>query len=259
MTRYIACIHLHNGQVDDIKDGNSMNNEKLITNINSAIYYVKLFAKYNCIGSHIIKLGDNNDALAQLVLKTVPNFFQIGGDINEFNCEYWLKWANKIIINTWLFNDDDEFSFKRLEKISNLVGRDKIVVDLSCRKIADGSWIVTKDKWQTLTDIELSEEFFNEISIYANEFLIHAADIEGMCKGIDENLVYHLYKWTRNLPMNQFKIVYGGGAHDITDLALVERLSQGRIDLSIGNSLDIFGGNLIILKNVANGIKIMKR
>ena len=35
---------------------------------------------------------------------------------------------------------------------------------------------------------------------------------------------------------------YAGGARDISDLELVDKLSSGKVDLTFGSSLDIFGG-----------------
>lgn len=74
---------------------------------------------------------------------------------------------------------------------------------------------------------------------YCSEFLIHAADVEGLCQGIDEDLVKVLGEWT-TIPTT-----YAGGGKHIDDLALVSKLSFGRIDLTYGSALDIFGGDKV--------------
>ena len=41
-------------------------------------------------------------------------------------------------------------------------------------------------------------------------------------------------------------MTYAGGARDLDDLARVRELGKGRVDLTIGSALDIFGGNLAL-------------
>lgn len=250
MTRFIGCIDLHNGEVKQIvgatlSDNN--NDPNLKTNFVSSkpsSYYAKLYKKYNVTGAHVIKLGPNNDEAAKEALLAAPNFLQIGGGINDTNCLHWLEMASKVIVTSWLFNKEGDFLLDRLVKISQLCGKDRLVVDLSCRKTSDERWIVAMNKWQTLTTLELNQDTFTKLSKYTNEFLIHAADVEGLCNGIDEQLVSKLNEWTEELG-DEVKIVYAGGAKSIDDLALVDRLSQGRVDLTYGSSLDIFGGKLV--------------
>jgi phosphoribosylformimino-5-aminoimidazole carboxamide ribotide isomerase len=78
---------------------------------------------------------------------------------------------------------------------------------------------------------------------YCSEFLIHAADNEGLQRGIDLELVSQLAKWC-SIP-----VTYAGGASNISDLELVRRLSQGKVDLTIGSALDIFGGTAVRLED----------
>jgi phosphoribosylformimino-5-aminoimidazole carboxamide ribotide isomerase len=73
---------------------------------------------------------------------------------------------------------------------------------------------------------------------HCSEFLIHAADNEGLQRGIDEDLVTKLAEWC-TIPAT-----YAGGAKCLEDLDLVRRLSNGRIDLTIGSALDVFGGRV---------------
>ena len=93
------------------------------------------------------------------------------------------------------------------------------------------------NKWQTLTDMVVEADSIRLLEPYCSEFLIHAADNEGLQGGIDEELVQRLSKWC-SIP-----VTYAGGARSLEDLELVRRLSDGRVDLTIGSALDIFGGD----------------
>ena len=67
--------------------------------------------------------------------------------------------------------------------------------------------------------------------------MIHAADVEGLCRGIDEELVQRLGEWV-TIPTT-----YAGGGKSLDDLARVDSLSKGKVDLTIGSALDLFGGS----------------
>ena len=77
----------------------------------------------------------------------------------------------------------------------------------------------------------------NRLAGYCAEFLIHAADVEGLCGGIDLELVEKLARWS------PIPTTYAGGARSLADLEEVTRIGQGRIDLTIGSALDLFGGS----------------
>lgn len=145
----------------------------------------------------------------------------------------------------------------RLEAVLQALDNDKtkLVIDLSCRK--QGSrWTVAMNKWQTMTDMDLNESWshfylakhsgmlmvatdsIKSLEPFCSEFLIHAADNEGLSGGIDEELVRNLGVWC-TLP-----VTYAGGGKSVDDLETVKRLSQGRVDLTIGSALDIFGGGV---------------
>ncbi|AJR37124.1 Enzyme that catalyzes the fourth step in the histidine pathway [Saccharomyces cerevisiae] len=248
MTKFIGCIDLHNGEVKQIVGGTLTSKEEDVPKTNfvsqhPSSYYAKLYKDRDVQGCHVIKLGPNNDDAAREALQESPQFLQVGGGINDTNCLEWLKWASKVIVTSWLFTKEGHFQLKRLERLTELCGKDRIVVDLSCRKTQDGRWIVAMNKWQTLTDLELNADTFRELRKYTNEFLIHAADVEGLCGGIDELLVSKLFEWTKDY--DDLKIVYAGGAKSVDDLKLVDELSHGKVDLTFGSSLDIFGGNLV--------------
>lgn len=260
MTKFRGCIDIHSGQVKQIVGGtlqrdDTSEDQNLSTNFISthpSSYYASLYRENQIIGTHIIKLGSNkaNDDAALEALKTWKNSLQIGGGINYENAKFWIEnGASHVIITSWLF-PDGIFAKERLIKLSELIGKDKIVIDLSCRKkLISGNnnnnnddeikWVVAINKWQTLTNFELNRENFQELSEYCDEFLVHAADVEGLCKGIDEELVSKLSEWC-DIP-----ITYAGGAKNINDLKTVEKLSKGKVDLTFGSALDIFGGDLV--------------
>lgn len=200
MTRFVGCIDLHDGQVKQIVGGTLKDDQKDLPTTNfisqhSSSYYAKLYKDNEVSGCHVIKLGPNNDEAARAALQAAPGFLQVGGGINYDNCLEWLEYASKVIVTSWLFDSQGIFQLQNLQKISKRCGKDRIVVDLSCRKVEDASshkWVVAMNKWQKLTTLELNQQTFTELSEYADEFLIHAADVEGLCRGIDETLVAKL-------------------------------------------------------------------
>jgi phosphoribosylformimino-5-aminoimidazole carboxamide ribotide isomerase len=272
MTRFRGCIDIHSGSVKQIvggtlsQDDNNTNNNNTIqtdddaanaappnslaTNFVSnkpASYYAALYRDNSVHGTHVIKLGSNpaNDKVASLALETWPHGLQIGGGITLENAQYWLDaGASHVIVTSWLF-PGAQFSIERLRELSSAIGRERIVVDLSCRRREDQEggvtkWFVATDKWRTMTDFELCSEAFATLGEYCAEFLVHAADVEGLCQGIDEDLVVKLGEWCNGLP-----VTYAGGAKSVDDLRRVQELSQGKVDLTYGSALDIFGGELV--------------
>ncbi|KAJ3119677.1 Enzyme that catalyzes the fourth step in the histidine pathway [Nowakowskiella sp. JEL0407] len=242
-TKFRPCIDLHNGQVKQIIGGtlSDASPDAVVTNFVSLLppsHYAQLYKKHNLLGAHVIKLGPNNDEAAKEALAAWPNHLQVGGGITIENAQQWLDYgASKVIVTSWLF-PDAKFSEGRLRQLSELIGKDRLVVDISCRR-QDNAWIVAMNKWQTFTDTVVNAETITLMSQYCSEFLVHAADVEGLCQGIDEDLVKALGEWC-NIPC-----VYAGGAKDVSDLETVQRLSGGKVDLTYGSALDIFGGTLV--------------
>lgn len=182
-------------------------------------------------------LGPGNETAAQEALSAWPGALQLGGGINETNAKRWIeKGAEKVIVTSYLF-PNAKFSMAHLEAVLHVLNQDrsKLVIDLSCRR-QGAKWFVAMNKWQTLTDMELDEKSIKLLEPYCSEFLIHAADNEGLQRGIDEELVEKLGRWC-TLP-----VTYAGGGKTIDDLEKVKQLSSGRVDLTIGSALDIFGG-----------------
>ncbi|MEC8219542.1 MAG: phosphoribosylformimino-5-aminoimidazole carboxamide ribotide isomerase [Verrucomicrobiota bacterium] len=240
MTKFRPCIDLHNGCVKQIVGGSlSKDGVGLKTNFESdlpASYYAEIYQKDNLQGGHLIKLGAGNDAAARQALAAYPNGLQVGGGINLENAAEWLQaGASHIIVTSYLFDLNGAFLPERLDQLIAEVGRERLVIDLSCRAKADG-WVVAMNRWQNQTDLLVDAATIVELSDYCSEFLVHAADVEGKCEGIDERLVEFLGS---HCPI---PVTYAGGARSFEDLATVDRLSEGKVDLTVGSALDLFGG-----------------
>ena len=243
MTKFRPCIDLHNGQVKQLVGSSlSGNDNDLKTNFvstNSAGYYADIYRKDGLSGGHVIKLGPGNDVAARAALSAFPSGLQIGGGINLSNAAEWLQWgASHIIVTSWLFNAQGNFLSERLGQLVGEIGKERVVLDLSCRA-QEGRWIVTMNRWQSATDLEIDASTLRELSESCDEFLIHAADMEGKCEGIDTDLVELLGS---NCPI---PVTYAGGANALEDLGRVEKLSGGKVDLTIGSALDLFGGKTV--------------
>jgi phosphoribosylformimino-5-aminoimidazole carboxamide ribotide isomerase len=187
-------------------------------------------------GGHVIMLGPGNEQAAREAFLAFPGGLQAGGGITPRNARYWLdQGAAAVIVTSYVFRDGRVLA-ERLQEMMELVGRDRLVVDLSCRKRGDSYYVVT-DRWQKFTDTKITPETLNYFSRFCFEFLVHAADVEGRCQGIAEDLVAGLGKWTP-LPTT-----YAGGVRDMDDLRRIEELGGNRLDVTVGSSLDIFGGS----------------
>jgi phosphoribosylformimino-5-aminoimidazole carboxamide ribotide isomerase len=210
-----------------------------------AAWYADLYRKDGLTGAHVIQLGPGNQQAAVSALKAWPDGLQLGGGIHAGNAREWLEaGASKVIVTSALFDEQGMFQQSRLEEICAVTGSDRLVIDLSCRG-SSGSWQVAIHRWQTLTDLRLSGELFEQLAPFCSEFLIHAADVEGLRAGMDEDLI-RLLGTECPLP-----VTYAGGARSIDDLSLTQDLSQGRVDLTIGSALDIFGGEVCYADCVA--------
>jgi phosphoribosylformimino-5-aminoimidazole carboxamide ribotide isomerase len=243
LTKFRPCIDLHEGKVKQIVGG-SLNDQGADTNFISdygSDHYAKLYKDHNLTGGHVIALGPNNRQAVLNALGQWPNGLQFGGGVNQDNAADFLNaGASHVIVTSALF-ENNEFSFAKLEALKKEVGKDRLVLDLSCRKTPTG-WNIATNRWQTVTKTQITADTLNELSEHCAEFLIHAADVEGLQAGIDKELVSLLGQHA-SIPMT-----YAGGARSITDLEEVSALSNGKVDLTIGSALDIFGGTGITLK-----------
>lgn len=242
MTRFRPCIDLHLGKVKQIVGGTlTANQEKLQTNFvseHSANHYAGLYRRDGLPGGHLIQLGPGNREAALGALEAYPGGLQLGGGVRLENAVEWLeRGASHVIVTSYLFDAEGFFQWESLEALSREVGRDRLVVDLSCRAEKEGGWRVAMNRWQSPTDLTLEKESLQAIAAWCSEFLVHAADVEGKCEGIDSELVVFLGA------ESPLPVTYAGGAMSTADLATVNRLSGGRVDLTIGSALDIFGGS----------------
>ncbi len=240
MTRFRPCIDLHEGKVKQIVGGTLRDDQSgLQTNFESdqsAGYFAELYRKDALVGGHVIKLGPNNDEAAREALAAYPGGLHLGGGINLVNAPQWLEaGASHVIVTSWLFDSDGHLLPERLDALVAEVGRERLVLDLSCRA-KGGGWVVAMNRWQTLTDLPITAKTLEALAGSCAEFLIHAADVEGKCEGIDEKLVSFIGEHS------PIPATYAGGVSRFEDLAKVDTLSGGKVDLTIGSALDIFGG-----------------
>jgi phosphoribosylformimino-5-aminoimidazole carboxamide ribotide isomerase len=233
------CIDLHNSRVKQIvgatltADGAGMR-----TNFEapqSAGWFADRFRRDGLSGGHVIMLGPGNEDAAAEALTAFPGGLQVGGGITADNAAEWLDaGASHVIVTSWLFVEG-RFDEDRLGAMIAAVGRDRLVLDLSCRR-RDRDYVVVTDRWRRFTDLTLSSAVFERLGAECAEFLVHAVDVEGLSQGVDSALVERLSTWT-SVPTT-----YAGGVQSLDDLADIDRISHGRLDVTIGSALDLFGG-----------------
>ncbi|KAF0189134.1 MAG: 1-(5-phosphoribosyl)-5-((5-phosphoribosylamino)methylideneamino) imidazole-4-carboxamide [Desulfobulbaceae bacterium] len=239
--KFRPCIDLHDGKVKQIV-GSTLNDaqpEQLKTNftaIHPASWYAELYRRDDLTGGHIIKLGPGNDDAALAALSAWPGGMQIGGGISADNGAWWLdRGASHVIVTSAVFRNGmiDE---ARLRELVQAVGPDRLVLDLSCRRRGNDYYIVT-DRWQRFTQVVISEQVLAHLAKDCAEFLVHAADVEGQCQGIESGVIEKLAAWS------PIPVTYAGGVRNLADLELIRSLGKGRVDATVGSALDIFGGS----------------
>lgn len=234
------CIDLHEGRVKQIV-GSSLTDDPraLRTNFVSerpSSWFAEMFKRDGLRGGHIIMLGPGNETAAREALAAFPGGMQIGGGINLSNAsDYLATGASHVIVTSWIFRDG-RLDRERLRELVLAIGRERLVLDLSCRK-RDGKYFVVMDRWQRFTDLEVNAASLGELSQSCAEFLIHAVAVEGLRLGMDMELIDKLAQWS------PVPATYAGGANSLQDLEEVGRLGRGQIHLTIGSALDIFGGH----------------
>lgn len=240
MTKFRPCIDLHQGVVKQIVGGSLRDEgagptENFVSD-RPAGWFAGKFRDDALRGGHVIKLGPGNDEAAREALAAYPGGLQIGGGIHAGNAVDWLDaGASHVIVTSALFDVDGKFLEETLRDLVGKIGREKLVIDLSCRRVGDG-WTVAMNRWQTLTDLEVTHATLDQLAPFCDEFLIHAADVEGLCRGIDAELVALLGTW------GKCPVTYAGGAATMADLELVEQSGCGAVDVTVGSALDLFGG-----------------
>ena len=246
--KFRPCIDLHNGKVKQIV-GSSLSDQDpsgLKVNFTAdqpSSWFARKYRQDNLRGGHIIMLGPGNVEAACQALESWPGGMQIGGGINAENGAQWLeRGASHVIVTSWVFRDGmiDE---DRLTRLVAEVGKERLVLDLSCRRKGSDYFIVT-DRWQKFTEVNITADALAYLSGFCDEFLIHAADVEGKCDGIEVDLVKLLAQWV-SIPTT-----YAGGIRGIDDLELIRAAGSGKLDATIGSALDIFGGSLVAYDDV---------
>lgn len=246
--RFRPCIDIHNGQVKQIVGGSLRDEgdeaEENFVSQQNGDFFARLYKKYGLAGGHIILLNpassgyyEDDVRQAQLALTEYPGGLQIGGGINADNAQRFIDMgASHVIATSYVFRDGS-ISYDNLRTLVNAVGREHLVLDLSCRK-RDGEYYIVTDRWQKFTDVKVDENTLDELSGYCDEYLIHAVDVEGKASGIEEDVARMLGHWG-GLP-----VTYAGGVASFDDLETLRRLGRDKVDVTIGSALDIFGGNM---------------
>ncbi len=246
--RFRPCIDIHNGKVKQIvgsslRDKNDEAKENYVAS-NDAVFYARMYREMGLSGGHIILLNPVTSPLyeatkkqATEALNACPGLMQVGGGITADNAKEFINaGASHVIVTSYVFKDG-KINYANLEKLTAAVGKEKVVLDLSCKNV-DGKYYIVTDRWQKLTDVELIEATLDLLSEYCDEFLVHAADVEGKQKGIEENVAGILGKW------GKIPVTYAGGAGTLDDVKELKEIGKGRVDVTIGSALEIFGGSL---------------
>lgn len=177
-----------------LRDSGDEARENYISN-QGAEYFAQLYKEDGLKGGHVILLNPpssdyfgatKRQALA--ALEAYPGGLQIGGGITAENAEEYLEaGASHVIVTSYVFLDG-EVRLDRMERLKNTVGRERVVIDLSCRK-KDGDYYIVTNRWQTFTQVRLTREIMDEIADYCDEFLVHGVDVEGQAA-----------EWMKNWP-----------------------------------------------------------
>lgn len=242
------CIDIHNGKVKQIvgsslRDEDDAALENFVAEVDAA-FYADMYRRKNIKNGHVILLNHpdsefyeatKNQALA--ALEAYRGGLQVGGGITDENAASFLQaGASHVIVTSFVFKDG-LIDYKNLEKLVKNVGRDRLVLDLSCKK-KNGAYYIVTDRWQKYTDVVLNSNTLDMFSEFCDEFLIHAADVEGKAGGIDEELVRMLGGF------DKIPVTYAGGVHTFEDIEKLKKLGNNKVNVTIGSALDIFGGNL---------------
>lgn len=246
--RFRPCIDIHNGKVKQIvgsslKDSGNQARENFVSKQDAA-FYADFYRKDNLKGGHIILLNpvgsEFYEATKQQAINALhayPNGLQVGGGICPDNAKEFLDaGASHVIVTSYVFKDGQIYA-ENLHKITDCVGKQRLVLDVSCRKKGEDYYIVT-DRWQKFTEVKVTSGLLAQLSDYCDEFLIHAVDVEGRASGVEKELLKLLGSW-QGIP-----ITYAGGVSGLEDLQIVQSLGKGRVDVTIGSALDLFGGKM---------------
>lgn len=246
--RFRPCIDIHNGRVKQIVGGSLQDaGDQAFVNYASdydADYYAKLYKRDGLTGGHVIMLNPPSSPYyietkeqARRALGAYPGGLQIGGGITADNAQEYLEMgASHVIVTSYVFQGG-KICWDRMEKLKKRIGKEQIVIDVSCRK-KEGDYYIVTDRWQTYTDVKLTTDVLEKLEDYCDEFLVHGVDVEGKAAGVDCALAKLLGDY-EGMP-----VTYAGGIGSMKDLTSFEKLTGGRVDFTIGSALDLFGGTI---------------
>ena len=246
--RFRPCIDIHNGKVKQIvgsslRDAGDSASENFVS-ARGADYYARMYKEMGLFGGHIILLNPQESPFYEMTkrqgmsaLMATPGLLQIGGGITDENASEFIDaGASHVIVTSFVFKNG-RINKTNLKKLVKAVGKERLVLDLSCKRVGGDYYVVT-DRWQKLTDVKLDAATMDELSEYCDEFLVHAADVEGKQQGIEKNVATILGEWAGK------PVTYAGGIRNSSDIETLKDLGRGMIDVTVGSALDIFGGNL---------------
>ncbi|KAF5473861.1 hypothetical protein F2P56_005816 [Juglans regia] len=244
--RFRPCIDIHKGKVKQIVGSTLLDSKEdgsiLVTNFESdksAAVFANLYKEDGLAGGHVIMLGADplSKSAAIEALRAYPGGLQVGGGINSENSlSYIQEGACHVIVTSYVFSNG-QMDLERLKDLVRVVGKQRLVLDLSCRG-KEGKYAIVTDRWQKFTDVYLDGKILEFLASYADEFLVHGVDVEGKKLGIDDELVALLGK------QSPIPVTYAGGVTGMADLERIKEAGMGRVDVTVGSALDIFGGNL---------------
>lgn len=247
--KFRPCIDIHNGSVKQIvggslQDEGDMARENFVS-VQDAAFFSNLYREYGAAGGHIILLNpvsssyyEETKRQAFLALSAYPGGLQVGGGITPENAVDFLNaGASHVIVTSYVFSEG-KIQYDKLHALLKEVGKERLVLDLSVR-CREGRYYIVTDRWQNYTSVELNEQTLDMLSGFCDEFLIHAVDVEGKSAGIEEPVAKLLGDW------GKIPVTYAGGVHSFEDLDKLRCLGRGRVDVTIGSALDLFGGPMV--------------
>ena len=245
--QFRPCIDIHDGRVKQIIGGSLGHEDRAKENFVSeqdAAFFAAFYREKHLTGGHVILLNGGDHPLyektkeqALNALRAFPMGLQAGGGITDQNAEEFLKaGASHVIVTSFVFREG-RIDYERLERLVKAVGREHIVLDLSCRK-KDGEYYIVTDRWQKYTDTVLDLKLLENLEGSCDEYLIHAVDVEGKVSGIEEGVVKLLGAYESR------PVTYAGGVHDYRDLEILKKIGNGHVNVTIGSALDLFGGSM---------------
>ena len=247
--KFRPCIDIHNGKVKQIVGGSLTDvqdqaSENFVSE-QDASFYAELYKKAGIKGGHVILLNGHDSPYyestkeqALLALHTYSGGLQIGGGVNPENAgEYLDAGASHVIVTSYVFKDG-RISWENLKRMKETVGKEKLVLDLSCRR-KDGKYYIVTDRWQKFTDVTVTLDIMKELGSYCDEFLVHAVDVEGKARGVETELASLLGEYKGN------PVTYAGGVGSMKDIEDLRKYGKDRLDVTVGSALDLFGGNIL--------------